>query len=1131
LGTGESGLPFYDLDLQVDINKDAWATYALGHPTNIGIAAKPTYLVLAKLQNLGVPGFLLQATLLFLCLMTSGLSIYFITKEVFPKLEQKFYLLAPLFYWFNPFSLVNVWNRFLNNFMIFYAFLPFSLLLFLKGIRKRKYHYSLLLGLTSVLFSYAFTSIAFVILFWSVILYITLFHLIFDKKNKLFLIFYFSLFLIFWSMVNFWWIGQVFSYLGLGSFSAVASSSFTPSSNYNTFLIISQRLGNLIDLIRFKHVSFFSDVENIYWVSVYRFPIITFLEFIIAGIFLYPIVVKRREKEVLFFGGLFIFYLFFTKGNNPPLGQIFDQAFIKFSFLQLFRNPFEKIGFIIPLSATPLFCLGATLLIKKFTKGWGKIIYLFILFWLLVVWGFPFWSGLVFTSTEVPTNKLDIGYQVDVPSFYKDASSWLASQGNNFRLIVFPIGGEGITYSWSKGYSGVELSNQIFPVTSVSFSTNIPFYNEISQNLERIFLTRDNFTRIMNLLNAKFIVIRPDINWKIRSMRDPQSIENRLQEIAPNGELKIIKQFGDLKFWENSTWMDNTVYLAKGLIRVLGNPAIEDILSIGNNQDLVVYNGKDAIKSNSLVNFEIIKPVAQFGLGGRRSTDINLSDYFIFPTVKILPSQKLYPIIILKEKIEQIFTKDKNALILKKLSLLGKRLNEASIEVEKGQIKGSETALTLYTTQLDDLLPYLADVSKVRGDFFLLQEDVYKIFSRHFDRLRKINDAFPSERKLEVRNLEESLRKKLIDFKIAPNFGYLESQDFPINGRVVYQFAIEEYADYELLIDSGSWNKFFKTPINNYVLFQVDKETIYRKGIRLSNNLISYGFFNLSPGKHEIAWNTPEEINLVKEPAELNLNVEHGMVEKSFSLNNFDPYSAYDLTFDYLIKKGSGFEIDAKQNNDRINKGKLEPRFSKTLEPDTYDFATKNFTTYFIPSPTADNINLIFKAKPWNNCRDIFESNGKERCLNENFRKPYDRSTEVVVSNISFTKTLTEIPFLIKENNNFTDVPIPKINYQKVNASEYKVKIEGAKEQYILILSQLFDPAWKVLKDGKELKDTHFLANTYANGWIINDKGSYELSIKFIPQNLLATGEKTSMIIFSGGLILFIWKFYLKNDK
>ena len=153
MGTAEAGLPFYDFQIQYNVNKDAWANYALGYPANISVASIPTNLLFAFLQNFGIPVFLMQAFFLCITLIISGISIYFLTKNFFPNVGKKFLILAPLFYWFNPFSMVNVWNRFLNNFFIFYMLLPASVLFFLKGLQSRRYIYAFFIGLISPKYS------------------------------------------------------------------------------------------------------------------------------------------------------------------------------------------------------------------------------------------------------------------------------------------------------------------------------------------------------------------------------------------------------------------------------------------------------------------------------------------------------------------------------------------------------------------------------------------------------------------------------------------------------------------------------------------------------------------------------------------------------------------------------------------------------------------------------------------------------------------------------------------------------------------------------------------------------------------------------------------------------------------
>src|SRR3989344_2806835 len=158
LGTGESGLLFYSVERQYEISKYAWADVLLGSSRGIFTAAAPTYWFLSQIEKLGTPPFLLEAGFFVTLFWVAGFSIYFLIREIFPKLEAKYIFLAVVFYWFNPISLVNVWNRFLYNHMVFWALLPLSLYLFLKGIQKKDFRFSFLTSLSTGMFSYALTT-------------------------------------------------------------------------------------------------------------------------------------------------------------------------------------------------------------------------------------------------------------------------------------------------------------------------------------------------------------------------------------------------------------------------------------------------------------------------------------------------------------------------------------------------------------------------------------------------------------------------------------------------------------------------------------------------------------------------------------------------------------------------------------------------------------------------------------------------------------------------------------------------------------------------------------------------------------------------------------------------------------
>ena len=50
MGTGESGLPFYDFKIQYKSVETAWFNYGLGGPVNASFASTPTYYFLWQLS-------------------------------------------------------------------------------------------------------------------------------------------------------------------------------------------------------------------------------------------------------------------------------------------------------------------------------------------------------------------------------------------------------------------------------------------------------------------------------------------------------------------------------------------------------------------------------------------------------------------------------------------------------------------------------------------------------------------------------------------------------------------------------------------------------------------------------------------------------------------------------------------------------------------------------------------------------------------------------------------------------------------------------------------------------------------------------------------------------------------------
>ncbi|HEX8965862.1 MAG TPA: hypothetical protein VF820_05520, partial [Patescibacteria group bacterium] len=120
------------------------------------------------------------------------------------------------------------------------------------------------------------------------------------------------------------------------------------------------------------------------------------------------------------------------------------------------------------------------------------------------------------------------------------------------------------------------------------------------------------------------------------------------------------------------------------------------------------------------------------------------------------------------------------------------------------------------------------------------------------------------------------------------------------------------------------------------------------------------------------------------------------------------------------------------------------------------------------------------------------------------------------VSRLEQPKVFSESMHSIKD-----DKHLPKISFEKINPTEYKVNVVGADSSYLLAFLEKYSDLWKVY-DAKnhEISAQHVVVDGYANGWYVSKTGSYTLYIKFLPQQFFILGLWTTVI--SGIILLFI---------
>lgn len=155
----------------------------------------------------------------------------------------------------------------------------------------------------------------------------------------------------------------------------------------------------------------------------------------------------------------------------------------------------------------------------------------------------------------------------------------------------------------------------------------------------------------------------------------------------------------------------------------------------------------------------------------------------------------------------------------------------------------------------------------------------------------------------------------------------------------------------------------------------------------------------------------------------------------------------------------------------------------------------------------------------------------------------------------AFPKQECNQKIIVDKNN------LPKIQFEKINPTKYKIKVFDAQASYMLVFSESFHKNWKVFisKDesltdaiiqegihknaffdrtlfetwGKTpiADDRHFQVNGYANAWNIipqdtGGKENYELTVEMTSQRIFYVSLALSLIVFVGcvlwGVILFV---------
>jgi len=492
IASGEDGLFLLNAEKSLIIFDNLWIENGTGFSTTDFLPRLPFSYFINALSFLGFPPFLIQAVVFFILMYTGCFFffklVYYLNKTSSYVRELSFF--SAFFYLFNPFSLTQIWNRQLYSQYFLFALLPLILYLYIKGIEEKKYQNIIYIAFASLIFSTAFGLITNVLVLWSVIA-IYSFYYFFTNKQKLFAIFYFLLNILVWGLANLWWIAPF--YINLQS-DSLFTSKINPFENLNTL----RALSNYFDIYNVSRLLqenyFFRNLELKDFYSNYYLQIFSYLAPVLILINSLSIYLDKRLR---FFTILFVIGLFVSLGSNFPFGAIFEFFFTKITFLQSFRNPYEKFGIVYVVGYVVLLSYSLLFLLKN--KKSKIFLTCFILLW------------LYYLNPLIYGNRLDSN-KVSSPFYLKSFNvklDELVDERKHQRITALPLTGEGISTNW--GYSGVEPSVYLYNFPFVSYRINTPIQLDYLNKLNEKILSGNTFELQLSLINSKHVLLKNDL--------------------------------------------------------------------------------------------------------------------------------------------------------------------------------------------------------------------------------------------------------------------------------------------------------------------------------------------------------------------------------------------------------------------------------------------------------------------------------------------------------------------------------------------------------------------------------------------------------------------------------------------
>src|SRR3989344_4892220 len=839
---------------------------------------------------------------------------------------------------------------------------------------------------------------------------------------------------------------------------------------------------SFINLFRLQGIpDWYNNINHPYANYFINNPLLIVLSFIpistiLLGLFLYKRINAKNRNDQLFY---LIFILFlvgivFSAGSHPPLGFLYVFLIEHLPGFAVFRSAFYKFGPAYWFSFIFLTGHLLNLLLLNYVKR--KYIYNFVGIFaviFIIFYHFPYFTANFFEFNKPFTTK------VNIPVYVRDASAYVNKNiSEESRILILP---KLYPDFRADGYDWGFFSLDILPRLSMdrSIVANDNYSPEIISNIyDAIDKKNENeFLKLTGLAGINKILWRDDVLYidEITTSKDLLHEKNNLENFK---SISLEKRFSKWSVYN----IKSENYLPKFYFPKIVNYSISGSDSLryllGQKEDLrssvILSEVFPEEKLKKVIDKIYIQPNCILCKDNEFEEFKNKID---MPEARLLPNSIFYFLVSRKENLlTDRYANYPAQRVDADLSFANKRIAEIFGIVFKEDFNQAskfsyiESTINNYKSIIEDALLETNKLSQIEKNNYLIRLLGYLHAQRKFlDKLHFRGDF--SEKSYE--SLISFIDKNILN--IGKTVWISSSQ----NDKRLFFSVIDK---------------------DKYSIEFLGEEKLPEKVILDGSELKNTNGIILDLGEHKL--------ELIYKPIE-NLLEPNQLDEKEFSLNNQEkrifttkniiPSEKYNLTFEYKIIDGDNSLLSISSQKNGFSSVKFN------LKRDTeWKSYSHEFTSNIVDA-------------------DFFLQNLSQEINTTAFR------------NFSLTKTFIPKVFFTKNINN--SIKLPELKFRKINQTEYAINVINADNSFFLSFGESFDRGWKVYKLEKDTNDftkswktflkksineeNHFKMNGYSNGWLIEEKGNYDLLVIFEPQKYFYVGLGVSAVT----LVTFIYMF------